>query len=250
MPRDHHPRDRQRAKLERKLGRRQPGRRFLVVCEGEKTEPNYLREIQIAMRIHAANLFVTHAGVTEPRQIVEAAWEIFQNGKDSFRGRAADVVLAVFDRDEHRTYHEALDLAASLDAKNAKNDDKLPVRVLAIPSNSCFELWPLLHFKDQQTSIHRHDAFAQVRGFLPDYDKGMRGLFARTKEHLLIALERAYRIAQRFNPHTEGPWTGMHLLVHLLLDEGLELPRHPAPFVGDPERISHVVRRLQGLPRS
>lgn len=250
MPRDHHPRDHQRAKVERKLGRRQPGRRFLVVCEGEKTEPNYLREIQVALRIHAANLFVTHAGVTEPRQIMEAAWEIFQTGKGSFRAKAADVVVAVFDRDEHRTYHDALTYAEALDAKQPKNDDKQPVRILAVPSHSCFELWSLLHFKDQQTPIHRHDAFEQVRSFVPGYDKGMRGLFAKTRELLPTALERAYRLAESSDPREEGPWTGMHLLVHLLLDEGLELPRHPTPFNGDPERIRHVVRRLQGLPRS
>ena len=244
MGRDNQSRDRQRTRLERKQGRRQPGRRFLVVCEGTKTEPNYLKEMREAMRIHAANLHVVHEGVTEPRQIVDAAWELFQNGNGSFRRKAADVVVAVFDRDEHRTYHDALDYAASLDAKSPKNDDRQPVRFLAVPSNSCFELWLLLHFKDQQTSIHRHDAFDQVRGFLPDYDKGMKGLFAQTREHLPTALQRAYRLAERFDPRAEGPWTGMHLLVHLLLDEDLVLPKYPAPVLGDAARIAEVAKRL------
>lgn len=243
-PRDDHPRDRQRARLERKQGRRQPGRRFLVVCEGKKTEPNYLKEMRGAMRIHAANLHVVHEGVTEPRQIVDAAWELFQNGNGSFRRKAADVVVAVFDRDEHRTYHDALDYAASLDAKSPKNDNRQPVRFLTVPSNSCFELWALLHFKDQQTPIHRHDAFDQVRGFLPDYDKGMKGLFAQTRERLPTALKRAYRLAEQFDPRADGPWTGMYLLVHLLLDEDLVLPKYPAPFRGDPGRISEVSKRL------
>lgn len=243
-PRDDHPRDRQRARLERKQGRRQPGRRFLVVCEGKKTEPNYLKEMRGAMRIHAANLVVLHEGVTEPRQIVDAAWEIFQHGKDSFRPKAADVVVAVFDRDEHRTYHDALNHAASLDAKSPKNDDRQLVRFLAVPSNSCFELWALLHFKDQQTLIHRHDAFDQVRGFLPDYDKGMKGLFAQTRERLPTALKRAYRLAEQFDPRADEPWTGMHLLVHLLLDEDLVLPKYPAPVLGDAARIAEVAKRL------
>lgn len=249
-PRDDHPRDRQRARLERKQGRRQPGRRFLVVCEGKKTEPNYLQELRAAMRIHAANLVVLHEGVTEPRQIVDAAWEIFQHGKDYFRPKAADVVVAVFDRDEHRTYHDALDFAASLDAKKTKNDDRQSVRFLAVPSNSCFELWLLLHFKDQQTPIHRHLALDQVRESLPDYDKGMDRLFARTREYLPVALQRAYRMAERFDPRSDGPWTGMHLLVHLLLDEGLVLPKHPAPVVGDPSRIAEVIKRLEATTRA
>ncbi len=221
-----------------------------MVCEGKKTEPNYLKEMREAMRIHAANLHVVHEGVTEPRQIVDAAWELFQNGNGSFRRKAADVVVAVFDRDEHRTYHDALDHAASLDAKSPKNDDRQPVRFLAIPSNSCFELWALLHFKDQQTPIHRHDAFDQVRGYLSDYDKGMKGLFAQTREHLPTALQRAYRLAERFDSRDDGPWTGMHLLVHLLLDEGLVLPKHPAPVVGDPSRIAEVVKRLEATTRA
>ncbi|MBK8804801.1 MAG: RloB domain-containing protein [Fibrobacteres bacterium] len=249
-PRDDHPRDRQRAKLERKQGRRQPGRRFLVVCEGKKTEPGYLQEMRAAMRIHAANLFVAHEGVTEPRQIVDAAWEIFQRGKGEFRPKAADVVVAIFDRDEHRTYHDALDHAASLDANSPKNDEKRAVRFLAVPSNSCFELWLLLHFKDQQTPIHRHDAFDQVRGFLPDYDKGMKGLFAKTRDQLPTALQRAYRLADRFDCRADGPWTGMHLLVHLLLDEGLTLPKHPARVVSDPARIDRVISRLKEAARA
>lgn len=250
MGRDSHPRDRQRAKLERKEGRRQPGRRFLVVCEGKKTEPNYLREMREAMRIHAANLQVEHEGVTDPRRIVEATWDLFQAGNGSFRAKAADVVVAVFDRDEHRSYHEALDYAASLDAKSPKNDEKRAVRFLAVPSNSCFELWLLLHFKDQQTPIHRHDAFDQVRGFLPDYDKGMKGLFAQTREHLPTALQRAYRLADQFDPRRDGPWTGMHLLVHFMLDEGLTLPKHPARVVGDPARIDRVISRLKAATRA
>jgi len=250
MGRDNQSRDRQRTRLERKQGRRQPGRRFLVVCEGKKTEPNYLKEMRDAMRIHAANLHVVHEGVTEPRQIVDAAWELFLNGNSSFRPKAADVVVAVFDRDEHLTYHDALNYAASLDAKSPKNDDRRPVRFLAVPSNSCFELWALLHFKDQQTPIHRHDAFDQVRGYLSDYDKGMKGLFAQTREHLPTALQRAYRLAERFDSRADGPWTGMYLLVHLLLDEGLVLPKHPAPVVGDPSRISEVIKRLEATTRA
>lgn len=244
MGRDNQPSDRQRAKLGRKQGRRMPGRRFLVVCEGEKTEFNYLEEIRMSLRLPAANIQILHGGVTEPKQIVDAAWDIFQKGNGRFRPKAADVVVAVFDRDEHRTYHDALDYATSLDARKSKNDDKQPVRFLAVPTNSCFELWLLLHFKDQQTPIHRHVALDQVREHLPDYDKGMKGLFAQTREHLPTALRRAYRLAERIDPRMDGPWTGMHLLVHLLLDEDLELPKFPAPVRGDPERISEVAKRL------
>lgn len=248
MSRDDHPRDRQRARLERKRGRRAPVRRFLVVCEGAKTEFNYLEEIRKTLRLPAANIQILHEGVTEPRQIVDAAWDVFVNGKGHFRPKAADVVVAVFDRDEHRTYHDALAYAETLDARKPKNNERQPIRFLAIPSNSCFELWALLHFKDQQTPIHRHDAFNQVKEFVPGYDKGMEGLFARTREHLPLAMQRAYRLAGSCDPRKDGPWTGMHLLVHLLLDPELPLPKYPAQVVGDAARIPSVQARLGRPP--
>ena len=43
---------------------------------------------------------------TEPRQVVEYAVNHFRD-----RSKAFDQIFAVFDRDEHRTYHDALERA-------------------------------------------------------------------------------------------------------------------------------------------
>jgi hypothetical protein len=47
MGKDNQPKHRQVARvLQRRAAVRQPYERLLIVCEGEKTEPQYLREIQ------------------------------------------------------------------------------------------------------------------------------------------------------------------------------------------------------------
>jgi len=71
--------------------------RILIVCEGEKTEPNYFEEIRREYRIHTANVRVlpSEAG-TNPMQIVQFAEDTFRKS-----GKAFDKVFAVFDRDDH-----------------------------------------------------------------------------------------------------------------------------------------------------
>ena len=246
MGRDSHPRDRQRAKLERKEGRKVPGRRFLIVCEGEKTEPHYLEELRTALRLPTANLHILHEGVTQPRQIVEAARDVFLEGKGDLRRKAADVLVAVFDRDDHRTYHEALALARQLDEQGMKNDEKKPVRVFAVPSNSCFELWLLLHWKDVQNPVHRHDAFDQVRQNLTGYDKGTKGVFARTAGLLPEAARRAFRLEARGNP-MDGPWSSLPALLQHLLEPGLDLPALGDELRGNPEGLAVLETRLAEL---
>ncbi len=248
MGRDSHPATRQRLKLERKQGNRTPGRRFLIVCEGSKTEIQYLEEIRIALRLSSAHLHVTHEGVTEPRQIVEAAWKAFHDGKMGFRKKAADVVVAVFDRDEHRTYSEALELAREYDRRGQKNDEKLPVRFLAVPSNSCFEFWLLLHWKDVQAPVHRHDAFKQVRQYLSDYEKGSQGVFANTFNRMPEAMRRACRLEQRFNA-LDGPYTSMHSLLQVLLDPEVKLPDPGQILQGNQERIPHLDERMAEMAK-
>jgi len=246
MGRDNHPRDRQRAKIERKQGHRAPGRRFLIVCEGKKTEPYYLEELRTALRLPTANLHILHEGVTEPRQILEAALDVFLEGKGDLRKKAADVLIAVFDRDEHRTYHEALALARELDARGMKNDEKKPVRVFAVPSNSCFELWLLLHWKDVQTPVHRHDAFVQVRQNLSDYEKGCRGVFAQTVPLLPEAAKRAFRLESCCDP-LDGPWTSVPTLLQFLLDADLEFPAASAELRGQLDKLPELEVRLSML---
>lgn len=151
MGRDNSPKERQRRQLERKLGRRASYDRILIVSEGSKTEPNYFKEIRAEYRLHSANVEVQPGALgTQPIQVVEYARELFEKG-DSHKGirpRVFEQVYAVFDRDDHPTFHDALARARALDG-TLRNDLKQPVKFVAIPSRPSFEFWLLLHFEDE-----------------------------------------------------------------------------------------------------
>jgi hypothetical protein len=191
---------------------RPPHDRVLVVCEGSKTEPNYLEEIRRKLRISSADVRVVHSSLgTEPRQVVDSAEQMFLETK------AYDAVYAVFDRDDHRTYEEALSRAAALDGL-LKNDEGKRVPFKAVPSVPCFELWILLHFEDVHHFNHRDEVIAKVRHHIPGYAKGLSGVFELTEGQRAMAAERAARLRGRFTARSgEEPFTSFDELVAALL---------------------------------
>lgn len=222
MGRDDQPKHRQTARdLRRRAARRKPAERLLIVCEGTKTEPLYLDEIRRSLRLPTANVQVQPAAYgTAPRQVVECAQELFLHGSRE-RGvvaREFDRVVAVFDRDDHRTYHAALAMAASLDGRMT-NDEKIRVPFDAVTSVPCFELWLLLHFEDVPMPLHRDEALRRLRAHLPGYAKGQGGLWAATWSRLGEAAARAAALVRAgHGAHdAEGPFTGMHSLVERLM---------------------------------
>lgn len=193
--------------LARRPAARPPYQRVLIVCEGEKTEPLYLDDIRKSNRIPTAHIAISHGGVTEPRQIVNFAEAEFRSN------RAFDHVFAVFDRDEHRTYIDALDRAAALSG-TLKNDEGVRVPFTAVPSVPCFEVWLLLHFEEVHAFWHRADVYRKVRDYIPGYDKGSIGVYRQTEARLPDASQRAERLRGRFEPRPgQDPYTAMDTLV-------------------------------------
>jgi len=219
MARDNSPKERQKKQLERKLGRRASYDRILIVSEGSKTEPNYFKEIRTAYRLHTANVEVQPSELgTEAIQVVQYAKSLFESGDHHkhIQPRAFEQVYAVFDRDEHRTYFDALKLAESLDGK-LRNDNRQSVRFKAIASVPSFELWLLLHYESIQTPIHRDEVMARLKKHIPGYLKGSGGAFATTRDQLEAATQRARALAVRFNARTDPePYTAIADLVTLL----------------------------------
>ncbi len=108
-----------RAKPTSHLRRRQPTRepydRILIVCEGKKTEPNYFvcegkktepnyfNEIRQEARISALHIRILHSQEgPQPLQVVSFAEAEFEKTKQF------EKVFAVFDRDDHTTYANAI----------------------------------------------------------------------------------------------------------------------------------------------
>ncbi|MFC3627113.1 RloB family protein [Vogesella amnigena] len=219
MARDNSPKERQRKQLERKQGKRDSNDRILIVSEGSKTEPNYFNEIRRELRLPTASIEVQPSELgTDPIQVVNYAKDLFEQGNRHKRiqPRAFEKIYAVFDRDDHRTYFDALSLAESIDGK-LRNDNRQQVSFRAIASVPSFELWLLLHYENIQAPIHRTEVMHRLKTHIIGYEKGTRGSFSTTREHLELATQRATSLAKRFSARDDPePYTAIAELVKVL----------------------------------
>ncbi len=220
MGQGNQPKHRQKARdLRRRAAQRAPYKRMLIVCEGEKTEPHYFGEIRQEYRLATANVQVWPSALgTQPLQVVEYAELLFREG-DLDKGilpGTFDHVCAVFDRDDHGTYHQALARADALNDK-LRNDSGERIPFQAIASVPCFELWLLLHFEDIHAPIHRDEVHTRLKHHLPGYGKGQHGYWTATQDRLQQAVARAEIRSAATNPYDGNePYTGIHQLVSLL----------------------------------
>jgi hypothetical protein len=219
MGRDNQAKDRQLRRKSTKEEIRSSYARILIITEGSKTEPLYLEDICAAYKLHSANIEVQPSKLgTAPIQVVTYARQLFEKGDlhKGIRPKSFDQIYAVFDRDDHDSYFDALTKAKSFDGK-LRNDDKHPVRFRAIASIPCFELWLLLHYEDIQAPIHRDKVIERLKQHIPKYEKGSGNVFAITNDKLEIATRRAHALSGKFNAHNDSePFTCMHELVTLL----------------------------------
>ena len=222
MGKDGQPKHQQAAReLLRRKAQRQPAERLLIVCEGSKTEPLYLGEIRQQLRLPSANVQVQPAAYgTEPIRIVEYAERLFTEGQRALgiHARSFDRVVVVFDRDEHHSYHAALQRVAALNGR-LENDERVKVPFEAVVSVPCFELWLMLHFEDVFAPLQRDEALARLRAHLAGYVKGQGSHWAATRDRLDAATGRANALVAAGHTAEEGtqPYTNMHELVHRLL---------------------------------
>jgi RloB-like protein len=148
--------------LTRRRHRREPKRLFIIYCEGRNTEPAYFH----AFRQHCADALIDvemirAAGV--PYTLAEAAagrardlglGRRSRKSLDSYEER--DEVWAVFDRDEHPRYAEAVALCERVGVGVGR-------------SNPCFEVWLILHEADFDRPDDRHGVQAHLRRLRPEY---------------------------------------------------------------------------------
>jgi hypothetical protein len=170
-------------------------------------------------RLQTANVEVRPSELgTAPIQVVQYAHDLFIGGDrhKNIQPRAFEQVYAVFDRDDHDSYLQALALAKSLSGK-LRNDAKQAVTFKAIASVPSFELWLLLHFEDILAPLHRDEVMQRLRQHIPGYEKGAGRAFAITREHMGIATLRAQQLAMRFTAYSDPePYTAIAELVKLL----------------------------------
>ena len=121
--------------LKRSYGFRIPKKSFLIVCEGENTEPEYFN----AFRLTSATIKAVGKGLGTMSLVKEA---IAIRKAEKAKGKAFDYCWVVFDKDDYNDFDGAIAYA---------KDNGFNVAY----SNQAFELWFLLHFNLCRGPLHR-----------------------------------------------------------------------------------------------
>lgn len=206
-----------KAKQARDLQRRRAMRaaydKVLIVCEGEKTEPNYFNELKDHYRLNSANIKVTGECDSDPLSVFEYSRQKYREAKDA--GDPYDRVYCVFDRDRHTNYLQALDTIARAQPNTT---------YFSVTSVPCFEYWLLLHFVYTNQPFHATGdnsictkVIQELKQYWPDYEKGASSIFTRLLDQIDFAKSNAKRALQSAEEnHTENPCTRVHELVDYL----------------------------------
>jgi len=185
--------------------------RVLIVCEGEKTEPEYLTELYQTLELTSANIRVCGAEcASDPKSILDFALGNYDEDP------GIDWVYCVFDKDSHTNYDDTIKRAA---------DTKLNPgsQLIIIKSVPCFEYWVLLHFKETTKPYGKgknspcDELIKELKRLFPEYSKGMGKLYALIGDKTGFAIvnaKKTIKAAQKTG--TDNPTTEMHLLVEHL----------------------------------
>ncbi len=172
---------------------------FLIVCEGEKTEPYYFQSFDVINTV----VKVVGAGC-DPYCVVEKALENKKHAEEPY-----DQVWVVFDRDTFppERFNKALALA--------KNND-----IQVAYSNEAFELWYVLHFEYLHTGISRQDYIKKLSQHLGNtYTKNTKALYDYLLPQQQQGIRNAEKLLQSYKPpcpEHDNPSTTVHLLVKQL----------------------------------
>lgn len=182
---------------------------FLIVSEGEKTEPNYFYGLAETLHNNLAEIEVVGEGA-DTITIVKKAIELRDERKNHRLKPPYDEVWVVFDKDEFpaEKFNAAIDLAAKEEIGHAY-------------SNEAFELWYILHFEFLNTPISRSQYVAKLKKLLGSYKKNQGNIYQllQKKGNESAAIKSAKRLFDELstgNPAAENPTTLVYLLVERL----------------------------------
>lgn len=174
---------------------REERKKFLIVCEGEKTEPLYFSAFRVPKEVYE----VRGTGYNTV-SLVQEAIKLSQSG-------TYDKTWVVMDKDSFSVdqFNQALQLARNSDIQIAY-------------SNEAFEIWYLLHFDFHQSAISRasyKQRLTDKLGFL--YMKNDPRMFRELETRLPNAVQNAIRLLSTYgnnhSPARDNPSTNVHVLV-------------------------------------
>jgi RloB-like protein len=198
---------------DRKINTRETIPKFLIVCEGEKTKPNYFRKFPVPTRPKVIDVDIRGVGRTTLSLVEEALRLKEELGLKIDRDGYKDRVWCVFDRDfkqenfNAQNYNEAIIRARSQ-------------RFGVAYSNDAFELWYILHFEYYESETHRQEYKKILEARLGHrYEKNSETMYDELKDKQSIAIKYATRILEEHDSRmtgTHNPSTTVHLLVEEL----------------------------------
>lgn len=183
---------------------------ILIVCEGEKTEPNYFRGFKIRTK-DVAELEISGDGKNTDT-LVEDALRI-KKKYEKERGIKFEQVWCVFDRDSFPA--ERFNNAFFLSKK---------YKFQVAYSNQAFELWYLLHFNYYCSDMHRDVLKSKLDEIMRDkysipYEKNSKKMYDLLMDKQGNAINNAIRLLDvhktnpTFSPEKDAPSTTVHELV-------------------------------------
>lgn len=185
-------------RYERRVNRYEPRQRYLIVCEGEKTEPNYFRKFPIQP-----------TSVVEVKGVGDNTVNLVHEALRLSKLQKYDQIWCVFDRDSFpvENFNDAVQLA---------RENGIQVAY----SNESFELWYILHFDYLDTGIHRKDYMKRLDHLLGTrYQKNSENIYDLLYSRQKIAIRNSRNLLAQYNlpdPARNNPSTTVHLLVEQL----------------------------------
>ena len=202
---------------------------FLIVCEGEKTEPNYFKSFKKNVKSFIYTIDTLGEG-SNTKDLVKRTIKARDNSSQLY-----DSVWAVFDRDSFSSnnFNSAIELAKSQDVKVGW-------------SHEAFELWYLLHFQYRNTPMSRND----YKKAIEDEINSKIGLKSKSKNPKKFEYKKnsteMYDILAKYGDQSQAikwaeklsvnhtctnysihnPCTRIHLLVKELNGDSIELLDH------------------------
>lgn len=208
----------------RRTGTRERRPRFVILCEGERTEPLYFEGFAVSsLRV----IEVSGLGMNTD-SLVQRLIDQMQQDPDR---QADDQYWAVFDRDSFPAarVRRAFELAEAHEIKVAF-------------SNEAFEIWYWYHFDYNQAATSRRDYAAKLSERLGrPYKKNDPALYRELLPMQLKAIAHARKIRAlqaelKQPPEQANPYTTVDLLV-------MELRRYDSEILRD--RAEKILRRAR-----
>ncbi len=198
--------------------------RVLVVCEDSVSSPNYFNELVQSERLSSVDVEITGDCGSDPMSVVNEAITRYENSvNDTNPASTFDSVYCVIDRDDHKTFNQAINLVRDL-----KKQGK-PLNI--IRSYPSFEFWYLCHFKYTRASMGKVGKKSSgtacekllnkewKSSFNKSYSKNAKGVYKPLKDKLSTAISNAKSTLKEAKETDEmNPSTEVYKLVEYLIN--------------------------------